>query len=108
MQLPFFSLSQNICQSAQEFVQSFIQDLQNALDNPNPFFSIDRFEGDFAVCENTHTGKMQNISLSHIPSGVKEGDILQCRNGQYVLSKEATESAQSTIQDLLKKNKQLS
>ena len=108
MQLPFFSLSQDIGQSAHAFVQSFLKELQSALEHHNQFFSIDRLEGNFAVCENTHTGKMHHVPLSKIPFDEKEGDILHFQNGKYFVSQEATQSAHSTIQDLLQKNKELS
>ncbi len=108
MQLPFFSLSQDICSSAHAFVQSFLNELQNSLEQQHSLLSIDRFEGNFAVCENSQTGNMHHIPRSKISSDAQEGDLLRFENGNYVVSKEATHSAQSVIQDLLQKNKQLS
>lgn len=37
--------------------------------------TIDRFEGEFAVCEKADR-KMMNIEKSKLPANVKEGDIL--------------------------------
>lgn len=36
---------------------------------------VDRIEGAFAVCE-MDDKSMQNIALSELPVGVKEGDVL--------------------------------
>ena len=36
---------------------------------------IDRFEGNFAVCE-TENKEMMNIERSQLPEGAKEGDVL--------------------------------
>jgi len=36
---------------------------------------VDRFEGDFAVCENENK-EMINVCRSELPADVKEGDVL--------------------------------
>ena len=36
-------------------------------------WSIDRIEGDFALCENTVTGETCRIPLSELPQGIGEG-----------------------------------
>ena len=37
-------------------------------------FTIDRFEGDFAVLENRNTGKMIDVKKENLPENVKEGE----------------------------------
>ena len=40
---------------------AFSEELENYIDKTNTSFSIDRFEGDFAICEDRKTKKMVNI-----------------------------------------------
>lgn len=47
-------------------------------------YVIDRIEGCFAVCEN-EKGIMQDIMLSSLPEGVKEGMTLFYENCEYQL-----------------------
>lgn len=52
--------------------------------------SIDRFEGDFAVCEHS-SGEMTDVLLSLIPEGAREGDILVLTDeGTYEIDAEET------------------
>jgi len=45
--------------------------------------TIDRFEGEYAVCE-TENGSMTNILISKIKGVPKEGDgICESENGEY-------------------------
>lgn len=39
-------------------------------------WSIDRIEGDFALCENTVTGETCRIPLSELPQEIGEGALL--------------------------------
>ena len=39
-------------------------------------YIIDRFEGDFAVCENYDTEEIIDILKEKLPNDAKEGDIL--------------------------------
>lgn len=40
-------------------------------------WSIDRIEGDFALCENTDTEEQRAIPLSELPPDTREGDLLR-------------------------------
>lgn len=62
-------------------------------------FSIDRFEENIAVLENRDSGEILNIELENLPEGIKEGDILKCINGKYVLDKEKTEEEAESIKE---------
>lgn len=53
------------------------------------FISIDRFEGDFAVCEDDNL-KIINIPRSKLPKEAKEGDVLKCFEGNYAVDYEET------------------
>lgn len=52
--------------------------------------TIDRFEGEYAVCE-TDGGGRTCLPLSSLPDGVQEGDILIELSGGYQIDFEETE-----------------
>lgn len=39
-------------------------------------WSIDRIEGEYALCENTVTGETRRIPLAELPQGTGEGALL--------------------------------
>lgn len=57
---------------------------------------VDRIEGAFAVCE-MDDKSMQNIALSELPVGVKEGDVLAVENGAYVIDVKQTKERSERI-----------
>ncbi len=63
------------------------------------YYTIDRFEGDFAVCENRQTGEFVNIRKSEIPECAKEGDILLYENEKYVIDIQTTETVKNRIKE---------
>lgn len=65
-------------------------------------YTIDRFEENLVVLEDRKTGKMKNITKDKIPEESKEGDILKCINGKYILDKEETKRVEKEIQDKYK------
>lgn len=87
---------------------SFSKELNNYI-NRTITFSIDRFEGNFAVCENTQTNKIINIEKSLLPDDCKEGDIIKFENGKYTLdvsqSKKEKEDIKNLVNSLFKKKK---
>lgn len=40
-------------------------------------WSIDRIEGEYALCEETQSGERCTLPLSELPPSVKEGTLLQ-------------------------------
>ncbi len=57
---------------------------------------VDRIEGAFAVCE-MDDKSMQNIALSELPAGVKEGDVIAMDNGTYVIDAKQTKERSERI-----------
>ena len=57
---------------------------------------VDRIEGAFAVCE-MDDKSMQNIALSELPAGIKEGDVLAVDNGTYVIDAKQTKERSERI-----------
>jgi hypothetical protein len=62
---------------------------------------IDRFEGDFAVCEKENR-QMINIEKSILPDLVKEGDVLRIKNEIITIDAEATVKRKKEIEQLTK------
>lgn len=71
------------------------------------YFIIDRFEGDFAVCENQSTKQMVNILRSLIEPSAREGNVIFLENGIYRISATQTQKATEDIFSLLQKNANL-
>lgn len=106
----FNNLGKNISSySSNNFLENFINELKNYLNkNSNPMYTLDRFEGNFAVLENRNTKEMTDIPISNIPFNAKEGDILKLSNGSYVIDYEETGIVSDRIRDRmdnLKKSK---
>ena len=60
-------------------------------------YIIDRFEGDFAVCQNFSTSKFQNIKKSDIPKNAKEGDIITFENNIFLIDEAKNQKRQNEI-----------
>jgi len=74
------------------------------LDEQNIFFTIDRFEGNFAVLENRTTGEMIDIPRSKISQDAKESDIIKLDNtGIYIVDHEETKKQREVMKDLMDK-----
>ena len=73
----------------------------------NYTFSIDKFEENFAVCENLETGVFFNIPISDLPKDIKEGSIIKYKNGKYILDKKLEnikkQEVKSLVDNLFKK-----
>ena len=59
--------------------------------------TIDRFEGNFAICEDAE-GKYFGIELSELPKGAAEGDILDINDeGELSVNAEKTAARRSKM-----------
>ena len=67
---------------------------------PNVHFSIDRFEKNIAVCENTKTEKMINIPKNIIETKARAGDMIILKGNKYVVDPRKTNSAKKEIKNL--------
>lgn len=65
------------------------------------FYSIDRFEENFAICENLSTGEFINIEKNLLPSDIKEGTILKYENNKYTIDFTKTIENQKEIESLV-------
>lgn len=61
---------------------------------------IDRFEGDFAICEKEDK-TMINIEKAKLPSNVKEGDVIVYENVKYSIDLKETSQRKKEINKLM-------
>ncbi|UYO61779.1 DUF3006 domain-containing protein [Acetobacterium wieringae] len=62
---------------------------------------IDRFEGDFVICEKEDRTMME-ISRISVPGNAKEGDVLIIEDEEIVIDHEATEQRRREIDEMTK------
>lgn len=62
---------------------------------------VDRFEGNVAVCETPELGHIE-ILREKMPSGVREGDVIQEQDGVYAVLAEETEKRREKMREKLK------
>jgi hypothetical protein len=62
---------------------------------------IDRFEGNYAVCEKEDR-TMINIEKSKLPTAAKEGDVLSILENEITIDIIETENRKKTIEELTK------
>ena len=67
----------------------------------NHKYIIDRFEGEYAVCERDDL-KYINILINEIPEEAKEGDILCFDGKKYIIDIEKTNKRKKEIEELTK------
>ena len=53
-------------------------------------YIIDRLEEGLAICE-TELRKRISVPVSHLPKGIKEGDVLREEEGRFSLDSEETD-----------------
>ena len=70
--------------------------------NESILYTLDRFEGKFAICENRITGEFINVPKNLIDKNAREGDILKFSNNKYLLDEISTQKAREEIKDLAK------
>jgi hypothetical protein len=61
---------------------------------------IDRFEGNFALCEDEQ-GNMINIERHKVPMEAVEGDILVIKENNIVIDLQETENRKQQIKELM-------
>lgn len=64
-------------------------------------YIIDRFEGNYAICEDEH-GNMVNINRDKLPSNAAEGDVVVRRLTGYIIDQSETNKRKKGNQSLMK------
>ena len=88
MQINILNLVKSIGQELEQdknFINNFINEMEVKLNKMDVEYTIDRFEGDIAVCEDRNNNKMVEIMKENLPEGAKEGSIIKYENGKYIL-----------------------
>lgn len=65
-------------------------------------YTVDRFEGTIAVCEDEHK-KMVNIPKYRLPLEIKEGDIIVEVDGMFQIDDEETNERRRKTKQLMDK-----
>ena len=63
--------------------------------------TIDRFEGNYVVCE-TENRTMMDIAKNKIPDSAKEGDVLEINGTSIIIDEVETELRKNQIEKLTK------
>ena len=63
---------------------------------------IDRFEGEFVVCESIKGDKVINIKKEKLPVNVKEGNVLKYDGNRYVIDFKSTKLRKKNIKEITK------
>ncbi len=58
-------------------------------------YIIDRFEGEYAVCE--HDGEMVDIAKVFLPKNAKAGDVIAERDGKYMIDQKQTDERRKRV-----------
>ena len=62
---------------------------------------VDRFEGEFAVCQEISTKRMTDIPKSRLPAGTREESVLEIDGAQVLLDQTETADRLSRIKKLM-------
>ena len=62
---------------------------------------VDRFDGEFAVCENSRR-QMKDIRRAELPAGVQPGDVLRHTRAGYLIDTTETAKRKQSIDELTK------
>lgn len=66
------------------------------------FYTIDRFEGDYAVLEDDDENRV-NVKKALLPEMAKEGDVLDFDGEAYTVNAEETEKRRQSVIEMLRK-----
>lgn len=66
-------------------------------------FTLDRYESDYAVCENRTTGEMFDIPRLMVDPYARDGDILKLENGKYRIDYNENEKQREISRELSKR-----
>lgn len=68
------------------FINEFLKELEKgikSMNNEPKEYTVDRFEGNIAVCEDRETGEMVEFDRKNLPQNAREGGILKYSNGKF-------------------------
>ena len=83
-----------------EGIEQFIKDIEERLkkmENEVKTYTVDRVEGDIAVCENRDTKEMINFNIEDLPEEIKEGSIIAYKDGKFHIDEESRKEIEDRI-----------
>lgn len=83
-------------------IQEFINRIENKINSADIILVVDRFEEEYAVCENRETGEILKIERYKLPNDANEGSVLKYENGQYIIDKNIQEEIAKRIKEKMK------
>lgn len=63
---------------------------------------VDRFEENFAICENRRTKEKREIEIEKLPKSIKEGSVLKFKDNKYELDLEEEKNIEKRIEEKMK------
>ena len=63
---------------------------------------VDRFEENFAICENRETKEIRKLNINQLPENLKEGNVLKLQNNKYELDLEEQQNIEKRIAEKMK------
>lgn len=66
-------------------------------------YIIDRFEEEFAICEDNGNREMVKIKKDNLPPNIREGDIIKFENNQYIIDKDEMKKVEERIKEKMNK-----
>lgn len=90
-----------ISEEKRNFIQDFINLIKSKL-NKEQTLIIDRFENEFAVCEDFETGKIINIEKLKLPEESQEGNVLKFKDNKYTIDIQETMKRKQNIEDKMR------
>lgn len=83
--------------------KQFIAELQEHISESSQNFRyiLDRYEGNFAICENQSTGRMIKIPKSKVSPLAQDGDILKFKKNFYKIAFKETRIKKEKMKKLL-------
>lgn len=83
--------------------KQFITELQKQITDSrqSPRLILDRYEGNYAICENQSTGEIVKIPKSQISPLAQDGDILKFKKSRYKIAFKETRLKKEEMKKLL-------
>lgn len=84
-------------------ISEFINQIKEKVKNMGEgVWVVDRFEGDFAICENRENKEKRKIKIKKLPENIKEGSILRFKDGKYSLDLNEQEKIEKRIEEKMR------
>lgn len=97
------SIGTEITNNKNNITNTLINERLNSMEKNITQYTIDRIEGEFAVCEKRDNKEMINIKLIDLPIEAREGSVITYENGKYILESGLQEETQKRIKEKMDK-----